>query len=98
MPSSFRHRGPRERSVNGLERFDRPGSETMRKRELGFPRNLGDPVVSTEETRKGIPGDQPQARRCRTQRRRERKMRDPVVPPNEGNEARRDGQQEVAVP
>ena len=25
-------------------------------------------------------------------------MRDPVVSPNEGNEARRDGRQEVAVP
>jgi hypothetical protein len=33
---------------NGLERLGRPGSENMRKREWGFPRNLGAPVVSTE--------------------------------------------------
>ncbi len=33
----------------GQGRIGRPGSETMCKRELGFPRNLGDPVVSTEE-------------------------------------------------
>jgi len=32
----------------GLGRVGRPGSENMSKREWGFPRNLGDPVVSTE--------------------------------------------------
>jgi hypothetical protein len=37
-------------------------------------------------------------RRGHTQRRRERNVRVPVVPPNEGNEARREGRQEVAVP
>ena len=52
-PSSFPSRGPRERSANGQERIGRPGSENMGKRELGFPRNLGDPVVSTEESPDG---------------------------------------------
>ena len=53
MPSSFRPRGPCERSAIGLGRLDRPGSKNMRKREWGFPRNLGAPVVSTEEARTG---------------------------------------------
>lgn len=47
----------------GLERVGRPGSKNMCKREWGFPRNLGDPVVSTKKVRKGIPDDQPQAHR-----------------------------------
>ena len=51
-----------------------------------------------KHSRTGIPGEQPQAQRCHTQRRRERTMRGPVVPPSEGNEARREGRQEVAVP
>jgi hypothetical protein len=55
--------GATRTSCNGQGRIGRPGSENMRKRELGFPRNLGDPVISTEEARKGIPGNQPQARR-----------------------------------
>ncbi len=35
---------------NGLERVGRPGSKNMCKRGLGFPRNLGDPDVSTQST------------------------------------------------
>ena len=41
---------------NGLGRIGRPGSENMSKREWGFPRNLGDPVVSTEEVPDGDTG------------------------------------------
>jgi hypothetical protein len=33
---------------HGQGRIGRPGSKTMCKRELGFPRNLGAPVVPTE--------------------------------------------------
>ena len=33
----------------GRERIGRPWSEAMGKQVLGFPRNLGTPVVSTEE-------------------------------------------------
>ena len=46
----------------GQWRAVRPGSENMCKRVLGFPRNLGDPVVSMEEIPDGIPAEQPQAR------------------------------------
>ncbi len=70
----------------------------MGKREWGFPRNLGDPVVSTEAEPAGGTGEQPQARRRHTPRRGERNGRVPVVPPSEGNEVRREGRQEVAVP
>jgi len=52
-PSSFPARGPRERSVIGQGRIGRPGSENMGKWEWGFPRNLGDPVVSTEDSPAG---------------------------------------------
>ena len=41
---------------NGLGRDGRPGSKNMCKRELGFPRNLGDPVVSMEEVPEGDTG------------------------------------------
>ena len=37
---------------SGEERFVRPGSKNMCRWTFGFPRNLGDPVVSTE----AIPG------------------------------------------
>jgi hypothetical protein len=97
-PSSFPARGPREPPVNGQGGLGRPGSENMSEREWGFPRNLGDPVVSTKKSRAGVPGDQPQARHRHTQQRRERKMRVPWYRPCEGNETRREGRQEVGVP
>jgi len=40
----------------GQGRFGRPGSESMSKRVWGLPRNLGDPVVSTEEIPAGDTG------------------------------------------
>jgi len=43
-------------SRNGLGRIGRPGSENMCKRESGFPRNSGDPVVSTKENPEGDTG------------------------------------------
>ncbi len=72
----------------------------MGKREWGFPRNLGDPVVSTEMTRRGIPGDQPQARRFALGGggRHETSPAQPWYQADEGNEVRREGRQEVAVP
>lgn len=60
-PSSFPQRGPRERSVTVRNGIGRPGSKNMSKRALGFPRNLGDPVVSTEDSRPEPPGKQLQA-------------------------------------
>ena len=66
-PSLFPVRGPRERSTSGQGRIGRPGSENMSKRESGFPRNLGDPVVSTEafpdgDTGRPTPGPPPTTR------------------------------------
>lgn len=43
-------------SRHGQGRIGRPGSENMCKRELGFPRNLGAPAVSTEENPEGDTG------------------------------------------
>ena len=40
----------------GQGRIGRPGSKNMSKRESGFPRNLGAPVVSTEEIPDGDTG------------------------------------------
>jgi hypothetical protein len=37
-------------------RTGRPGSKNMRKREWGFPRNSGNPVVSTEDNPDGDTG------------------------------------------
>ena len=38
---------------NGLEQVGRPGSKNMGKRKWGLPRNLGAPVVSTEDFPEG---------------------------------------------
>jgi hypothetical protein len=40
--------GAMRASRHGQGCIGRPGSKNMSKRESGFPRNLGDPVVSTE--------------------------------------------------
>jgi hypothetical protein len=60
-------------------------------------RNLGDPVVSSAESRPELPGDQLQASAAHSSAG-ERKQRVHVeVPPNERNEVRRDGRQEVVA-
>jgi hypothetical protein len=56
----------------------------------GFPRNLGGPAASAA-CPGGSPGDQLQARGRRTRRPRERIAGATAVPPNEGDEVRRDG-------
>jgi hypothetical protein len=91
-------RGATRQFRNGLEQVGRPGSENMCRREWGFPRNLGDPVISVAKSRLETPGDQLQAwRRCISCCR-ERTRDATTVPPSEGNEVRRKGWQEVAVP
>ena len=61
----------------------RPGSEDAGQTGMGSPRRLGRYLPSPRKrARAGTPGDQPQARRCHTHRRRERNMRVPVVPPS----------------
>src|SRR6202049_3789687 len=67
------------------------------QRYKGFSRNLGVPVVSTVISRWGTGLSTP-GPRWRTRRRREQNPSAPVVPPSEGNEARRDGQQDVGAP
>ncbi len=60
-------------------------------------RALGEPVVSSAHSRPELPGDQLQASAAHSSAE-ERKERVPTeVPPNEGNEARRDGRQEVVT-
>lgn len=68
----FLRRGAMRPLCNGLETVGRPGSENMCKRELEFPRNLGEPVNSTEAIPGGKPGEQSQARHTSTQVGRER--------------------------
>jgi hypothetical protein len=62
---------------------------------LGFPRNLGDPVVSTANSRLEIPGYQLQALAAHSSARERKERVDAEVPPSEGNEVRRDRRQEV---
>ncbi len=60
-------------------------------------RNLGDPAVSSAESRPETPGDQLQASAAHSSAK-ERKERVPTeVPPSEGNEVRRDERQEVVA-
>ena len=64
---------------------------------LGFPRNLGDPVVSTANSRREYRVTNSRLRRPYSAGE-ERNTSATVVPPSEGNEVRRDGRQEVIVP
>ncbi len=48
--------------LNGLEQAVLPESKNMSKRIIGFSENLGDPVVSSANSRLELPGDQLQAR------------------------------------
>jgi hypothetical protein len=57
----------------------------------GFPRNLGGPVVFSEDSRREVPGDQLQARGRRIRWPRERNSDATGIPPNEGDEVRWDG-------
>ena len=65
---------------------------------LGFSRNLGDPVVSSAKIPAGVPGDQLQASAAHSSAGERNERVDAEVPPNEGNEVRWDGRQEVIAP
>src|SRR3954463_882271 len=88
-PTLLKGRKAASRRRNGLAPAIPPGSES-RTRPRGFPRNLGGPVASTATSRREIPGDQLQALGRRTRRPWERNAGAVMVPPSEGNEARRD--------
>jgi hypothetical protein len=60
-------------------------------------RNLGDPVVSSATSRLEIPGDQLQAPAAHSSAGERKERVDVEVSPSEGNEVRRDGQQEVVA-
>src|SRR3989337_1247284 len=88
-PSSWTQRGPRRRIV-WPDALVLPGSESRARAQSGFPRNVGDPVVSTDTSRLEVPGDQLQNTACGSARPRAGETRAlRVVPPSEGNEARR---------
>lgn len=57
----------------------------------GFPRNLGDPIVSTAISGSGTGRSTPRCPRSRVGDRREQRPDAAAVSPSEGNEARRDG-------
>ena len=59
--------------------------------------NLGDPVVSSARSRPELPGQQLQASTAHSSAGERRERVDAEVPPNEGNEVRRDGWQEVVA-
>src|SRR3954470_15591581 len=63
----------------------------------GVPQEPGRPRRLHGESRPELPGDQLQARGRRTRRPRERNSGATVVPPSEGNEARREGRQGVGA-
>jgi hypothetical protein len=65
---------------------------------LGFPRNLGDPVVSSAKSRLELPGDQLQASTAHSSAGEQKERVNAEVPSSEGNEVRRDGRQEVIAP
>src|SRR4051812_9313760 len=63
-----------------------------------FPQEPGRPLRLRGRSRPEIPGDQLQARGRRTRRPRERNPGAAGVPPNEGNEVRRDGRRGFGAP
>ena len=65
---------------------------------LGFSRNLGDPAVSSAKSRPELPGYQLQALTARSSVGERKERANAEVPPNEGNEVRRDGRQDVIAP
>ena len=61
-------------------------------------RNLGDPVVSSTRSRLEIPGQQLLALAAHSSARERTQRVNVEVSPSEGNEVRRDEQQEVVAP
>jgi hypothetical protein len=89
--SAFHIPGAMLRHCTGLVPAVLPASTEHGKRVLGFPRNLGDPVVSSAQSRPELPGDQLLASAARSSVGERKERVNTEVPPNEGNEVRRDG-------
>jgi len=74
-----------------------PASTEHGKRQWGFSRYLGDPVVSSAQSRPELPGYQLQAPAAHSSVGERNERVNAEVPPSEGNEVRRDGRQEVVA-
>jgi len=96
--SAFHIPGATLRHRTGLVPAVLPASTEQGKRKWGFPRNLGDPVVSSAKSRPELPGDQLQASTAHSSAEERKERVNAEVPPNEGNEVRRDGRQDVIAP
>ena len=81
----------------GLVQAVLPESKNMSKRTIGLSKNLGGPAVSSANSRPELPGEQLQASAAVLVRRGANITSATEVPPSEGNEARRDGRQEVVT-
>ncbi len=111
MDELVRHPQPKERATDrlGLNRRDRlpglmrtglPGSESRAKAQLRFPRNVGGPAVSTQNP-EGVTGALQQKPPALGGARHAEGSEASVpwlVPPNQGNQVRRDGRPGVAAP
>jgi hypothetical protein len=73
------------------------GVEHAQTDNRGLPGTLGDPVVSSATSRPELPGDQLPAAAAHSSAAERKERVNAEVPPSEGNEARREGRQEVAA-
>src|SRR4051812_34674469 len=96
--SAFHIPGAMLLHCTGLVSAVLPASTEHGKRIWGFPRNLGDPVVSSAQSRPELPGDQLRASAAHSSAGERKERVNAEVPPNEGNEVRRDGRQDVIAP
>ena len=96
--SAFHIPGAMLLHLNGLVPAVLPASTEHGKRQWGFSRNLGVPVVSSATSRPELPGDQLQASAVHSSAGERKERVNAEVPPNEGNEVRRDGRQDVIAP
>jgi hypothetical protein len=96
--SAFHIPGAMLLHCTGLVSAVLPASTEQGKRKWGFPRNLGDPVVSSATSRPELPGDQLQTPAAHSSAGERKERVNAEVPPNEGNEVRWDGRQDVIAP
>src|SRR5262249_3310750 len=97
-PWPFDDPGPRRGTVTvWCPRSCRRRCGTCANGQSGFSKNLGDPAVSSAKSRPELPGDQLPASAAHSSAAERKERVNAEVPPSEGNEARREGRQEVAA-
>ena len=84
--------------LTGLVPAVLPASTEHGKRTIGVPQELGSSCRLLSEIPVGVPGDQLQASAAHSSAGERTERVNAKVPPNEGNEVRRDGRQEVIAP